>query len=144
MCISPCCAVGDTVSGCTGSSSLSGLVNGVLSVSCSSELLLSFSTPRSTFTPLLMRTTSSPLTHDQHTLCYWPTLYISCMLSVQYREITSVRVYNIYVRVCAGEGGGGRPEKGGRVMLHTDRSLHISYMITCRHAHTSTQFMSTS
>ena len=61
--------------GCTGSSSLSGLVIGVFSVSCSSELLLSFSAPRSTSTPLLMRTTASPLAHDQHTLCYWPTLY---------------------------------------------------------------------
>ena len=42
ICISPCGAVGDTVSGCTGSSSLSGLAIGVLSVSCSSELLMSF------------------------------------------------------------------------------------------------------
>ena len=40
------------VCGCTGSSSLSGLVIGVLSVSYSSELLLSFSAPRSTSTPL--------------------------------------------------------------------------------------------
>ena len=46
-----------------------GLVIGVLSVSWSSELLLNFSAPRNTSTPLLMRTTSSPLTHDQHTLC---------------------------------------------------------------------------
>ena len=76
-----CCRC--TVSGCTGSSSLSGLVIGVLSVSWSSELLLNFSAPKSTFTPLLMRTTSSPLTHDQHTQCYWTTLYIVCMLSVQ-------------------------------------------------------------
>ena len=37
VCISPCGAVGDTVS-----NSLSGLVIGVLSVSCSSELLMSF------------------------------------------------------------------------------------------------------
>ena len=41
VCISPCGAVGDTASGCTGSNSLSGLVIGVLSVSWSSELLLS-------------------------------------------------------------------------------------------------------
>ena len=61
--------------GCTGSSSLSGLVIGVLSVSWSSELLLSFSALTSTSTPLLTRTTSSPLTHDQRTQCYWPTLY---------------------------------------------------------------------
>ena len=47
--------------GCTGSSSLSGLVIGVLSVSWSSELLLSFSA-LITSTPLLMRTTSSPCT----------------------------------------------------------------------------------
>ena len=93
-----CCSC--TVRGCTGSSSWSDLVINVLSVSWSSELLLSFSAPRNTSTPLLMRTTSSPLTHDQHTQCYWTTLYISCMLSVQYREITNVRVYNMYVRVC--------------------------------------------
>ena len=37
VCISPCGAVGDTVS-----KSLSGLAIGVLSVSCSSELLMSF------------------------------------------------------------------------------------------------------
>ena len=67
--------------GCTGSSSLSGLVIGVLSVSCSSELLLSFSAPRSTSTPLLMRTTSSPMTHGQHTvLLAHPTLYLACSL----------------------------------------------------------------
>jgi len=51
---------------------LSGVVIGVLSVSCSAELLLSFSALRNTSTPLLMRTTSSSLTHDQHTLCCWP------------------------------------------------------------------------
>ena len=76
MCISPCCAVGDTVSGCTGSSSLSGLVNGVLSVSCSSELLLSFSALGNTSTSLLMRTTSSPLNHGQHTVLLDHPLYI--------------------------------------------------------------------
>ena len=101
LCVSVLC----TVSGCTGSSSLSGLVIVVLSVSWSSELLLSFSSPRSTSTPLPMRTTSSPLTHDQHTQCYWPILYIVCMLSVQHREITSACVYNynntcMYVCVC--------------------------------------------
>ena len=69
-----CCRC--TVCGCTGSSSLSGLVIGVLSVSWSSELLLSFSAPRSTSTPLLMRTTSSPLTHDQHTVLLVHPLYI--------------------------------------------------------------------
>ena len=61
------------VGGCTGRSSLSGLVIGVLSVSCSSELLLNFSAPRNTSTPLLMRITSSPLTHDQHTVLLAPT-----------------------------------------------------------------------
>ena len=62
VCISPCSAVciGDwEVSaewvGAQGSSSLSGLVIGVLSVSCLPELLLSFSAPRSTSTSLLMR-----------------------------------------------------------------------------------------
>ena len=50
VCISPCGAVGDTVSGCTGSNSLSGLVIGVLPVSWSSELLLSFAALRSTST----------------------------------------------------------------------------------------------
>ena len=55
---------------CTESSSQSGQVIGVLSVSWSSELLLSFSAPRNTSTPLL-RTTSSPLTHmhHRHTRC---------------------------------------------------------------------------
>ena len=60
VCISPCGAVGAVyVRRCTGSSSWSDLVIGVLSVSCSSELLLSFSAPRNTSTPLLMRTTST-------------------------------------------------------------------------------------
>ncbi len=51
---------------------LSGVVIGVLSVSWSAELLLSFSAPRIISTPLLKRTTSGPLTHDQHTQCCWP------------------------------------------------------------------------
>ena len=68
--------------GCTGSSSLSGLVIGVLSVSWSSELLLSFSALRNTSTPLLMRTTSGPLTHDQHTLCCWPPLTLILVIWV--------------------------------------------------------------
>ena len=68
--------------GCTGSSSLSGLVIGVLSVSWSSELLLSFSALRNTSTPLLMRTTSGPLTHDQHTQCCWPPLTLILVIWV--------------------------------------------------------------
>ena len=74
--------VGGWVGGCTGSSSWSGLVIGVLSVSCSSELLLSFSALRNTSTPLLMKTTSSSLTHDQHTLCCWPPLTLILVIWV--------------------------------------------------------------
>ena len=71
---------------CTESSSQSGQVIGVLSVSWSSELLLSFSAPRNTSTPdpLLMRTTSNPLTHmnRRHTLCV--LLQLSQALSIQH------------------------------------------------------------
>ena len=61
---------------CTESSSQSGQVIGVLSVSWSSELLLSFSAPRNTSTPLLMRTTSNPLTHI--CICITDTLGVCC------------------------------------------------------------------
>ena len=70
------------VGGCIGSTSLSGLVIGVLSVSWSSELLLSFSALRNTSTPLLMRSSSNPLTHDQHTQCYWPQLTLILVIWV--------------------------------------------------------------
>ena len=137
MCISPCCAVGDTVSGCTGSSSLSGLVIGVLSVSCSSELLLSFSALGNTSTSLLMRTTSSPQNHGQHTLCYWTTHYISCMLSGQHKEITSVRVYNIYVYVCVRGRGEAREGRESDVAYRQELAHFIHDHTRARtHKHT--------
>ena len=61
---------------------MGGLVISVLSVSWSSELLLSFSALRNTSTPLLMRTTSSSLTHHQHTLCYWSPLTLILLIWV--------------------------------------------------------------
>ena len=78
-----CCRC--TVSGCTG----------CREVSWSSELLLSFSALRNTSTPLLMRTTSSPLTHDQHSVLvdHAPSI---CSLYA----LCSVCVYVIFICVC--------------------------------------------
>ena len=81
---------------------LSVVVIGVLSVSCSAELLLSFSALRNTSTPLLMRTTSSSLTHDQHTQCCWPhsLCVLHALCSAQGNYWGACIIYNS-VRTCA-------------------------------------------
>ena len=48
--------------------------------------------------------------------------------------LLSTSEVNWYNEGCRGKGRGrGRPEKGGKVMLHTDRSLLTSHMITHTH-----------
>ena len=80
--------------GCTGSNSLGGLVIGVLSVPClharaaveflcTEEHIHSGSTTDE-------RSTSSPLTHDQHTQCYWSTLHPAYALCSAHRETTII------------------------------------------------------
>ena len=92
---------------CTESSSQSGQVIGVLSVSWSSELLLSFSTLRNTSTPLLMRTTSSPLTHicititDTLGVCCWarhsPSSICRLSRSTYYNYYTAIVRMDDYI-----------------------------------------------
>ena len=85
--------------GYTGSNSLGGLVIGVLSVSClharsraAVEFLCTEEHIHSGSTTDDERTTASPLTHDQHTQCYWSTLDLhpAYALCSAHRETTII------------------------------------------------------